>query len=112
MSIKAMSHLPYTSHRDFVCLDEDVQKLPHNVSNGSTAITSDTGREFVYHRKENIWKQEKRPVPPFVWLGEYLSLESIRNPVYGASTSIRDEVGRRLYWFNGVKWVEIVAKEG
>ena len=77
----------------------------------STAITSDIGDEYVFHKKEDVWKQEKRPTPPFVWLGEYLSLEAIRNPAYGALTSIRSEDGRALYWFDGINWKKLGIKE-
>lgn len=75
------------------------------------AITSDTGREYVFHKKEDTWKQEKRPTPPFVWLGEYLSLMAISDPAYGALTSIRDETGRELFWFNGISWKKLEIKE-
>mgnify|MGYP007065597294 CR=1 FL=1 len=109
--IKVLGLTIYTNYRDFVCDSADIPNLPHDVADGSTAITSDTGREFVYHKKEDAWKQEKRPTPPFVWLGEYLSLMAISDPAYGALTSVRDETGRRLYWFNGIKWVEMVTKE-
>ena len=109
--IKALGLTIYTNYRDFTCLDEDIPNLPHDVSDGSTAITSDTGREFVYRKTEDAWKQEERPTPPFVWLGEYLSLTAISYPTYGALTSIRDETGRQLFWFNGFKWIEMVTKE-
>lgn len=109
--IKALGLTIYTNYRDFICLDEDVQNLPHDVSDGSTAITRDTQQEFVYCKKEDKWKEEKRPTPPFVWLGEYLSLTAISDPAYGALTSIRSEDGRRLFWFNGFKWIEMVTKE-
>lgn len=46
--IKALGLTIYTNYRDFICLDEDVQNLPHDVSDGSTAITRDTQQEFVY----------------------------------------------------------------
>lgn len=111
MSIKAMPHLPYTDHRDFVALSTDLEELPHSCGDGSTCIMEDSGEEYVFHKKEDTWKQEKRPMPPFVWLGEYLGLESIRNPVYGALTSIRSEDGRRLHWFNGVNWKKLWIKE-
>lgn len=111
MSIKAMPHLPYTDHRNLVALSTDLAELPHNCGDGSTCIMRDTGDEYVFHRTEGTWKQEKRPTPPFVWLGEYLSLTAISYPTYGALTSIRDETGRQLFWFNGFKWIEMVTKE-
>ena len=82
--IKALGLSIYTNYRDFICLDEDVQNLPHDVSDGSTAITRNTQQELKKKKKEDTWKQEKRPTPPFVWLGEYLSLKSISDPAYGA----------------------------
>ena len=109
--IKALNLTIYTTYRDFVCDSADIPSLPHNVADGSTAITRDTQQEFVFHKKEDEWKEEKRPTPSFVWLGEYLSLMAISYPTYGALTSIRDETGRQLFWFNGIKWVEMVTKE-
>lgn len=109
--IKALNLTIYTTYRDFACDSADIPNLPHDVADGSTAITSDTGREFVYHKKEDAWKQEKRPTPPFVWLGEYLSLESISYPAYGALTSVKDKTGRQLFWFNGVSWKKLEIKE-
>lgn len=111
MSIKAMPHLPYTDHRDYVALSTDLAELPHSCGDGSTCIMEDSGEEYVFYKLEDVWKKEKRPIPPFVWLGEYLGLESISYPAYGALTSVRDETGRQLFWFNGIKWIELVAKE-
>lgn len=104
MSIEAMPHLPYTDHRDYVALSTDLAELPHDCGDGSTCIMSDTEEEYVFHKSEDIWKKEKRPIPSFIWISEYPSLNSICNPLYGTLTSIRDETGRRLYWFNGASW--------
>lgn len=109
--ISALNLTIYTTYRDFACDSADISNLPHDVADGSTAITRDTQQEFVYCKKEDEWKEEKRPTPPFVWLGEYLNLKAISDPVYGALTSIRDETGRQLFWFNGFKWIEMVTKE-
>lgn len=109
--IKALNLTIYTTYRDFACDSADIPNLPHDVADGSTAITRDTQQEFVYCKKENVWKQEKRPTPPFVWLGEYISVESISSPVYGALTSIRSEDGRQLYWFDGINWKKLGIKE-
>ena len=109
--IKALPFIPYGSHRDYIADSTDLADLPHDCGDGSTCIMRDTGREYVFHKKEDTWKQEKRPTPPFVWLGEYLSLTAISDPAYGALTSIRSEDGRRLFWFNGFKWIEMVTKE-
>ena len=109
--IKALNLTIYTTYRDFACDSADISSLPHDVADGSTAITSDTGREYVFHKKEDTWKQEKRPTPPFVWLGEYLNLKAISDPVYGALTSIRDDTGRKLFWFNGANWKGLGIKE-
>ena len=109
--IKALNLTIYTTYRDFACDSADISSLPHDVADGSTAITRDTQQEFVYCKKEDTWKQEKRPTPPFVWLGEYLNLKAISDPVYGALTAIRDETGRQLFWFNGVSWKKLEIKE-
>lgn len=109
--IKALNLTIYTTYRDFACDSADILNLPHDVADGSTAITRDTQQEFVFHKKEDEWREEKRPTPPFVWLGEYLSLESVIHPAYGALASIRSDTGRWLFWFNGIKWVEMVTKE-
>ncbi len=109
--IKTLPFIPYGSHRDYIADSTDLANLPHDCGDGSTCIMRDTGDEYIYHKKEDTWKQEKRPTPPFVWLGEYLSLESVIHPAYGALASIRDETGRKLFWFNGIKWAEMVTKE-
>ena len=109
--IKALNLTIYTTYRDFACDSVDISSLPHDVADGSTAITSDTGREYVFHKKEDTWKQEKRPTPPFVWLGEYLNLKAISDPVYGALTAISDDTGRKLFWFNGANWKGLGIKE-
>ena len=109
--IKALNLTIYTTYRDFACDSADISSLPHDVADGSTCIMRDTGDEYVYHKKEDTWKQEKRPMPPFVWLGEYLNLKAISDPVYGALTSIRDETGRKLFWFNGTNWKGLGIKE-
>ena len=79
--IKALNLTIYTTYRDFACDSADISNLPHDVADGSTAITRDTQQEFVYCKKEDEWREEKRPTPPFVWLGEYLSLESVIHPM-------------------------------
>lgn len=109
--IKTLPFIPYGSHRDYIADSTDLANLPHDCGDGSTCIMRDTGDEYIYHKKEDTWKQEKRPTPPFVWLGEYLSLESVIHPAYGALASIRDETGRKLFGFNGIKWAEMVTKE-
>lgn len=109
--IKALPFIPYGSHRDYIADSTDLANLPHDCGDGSTCIMRDTGDEYIYHKKEDAWKQEKRPTPSFVWLGEYLSLMAISDPTYGALTSIRDETGRRLYWFNGISWKKLEIKE-
>ena len=109
--IKALPFIPYTDRKDYIADSTDLAELPHNCGDGSTCIMRDTGDEYIYHKKEDVWKQEKRPTPPFVWLGEYLSLESIRNPAYGVLTSIRSEDGRALYWFDGINWKKLGIKE-
>ena len=109
--IKALPFIPYTNCRDYVADSTDLANLPHDCGDGSTCIMRDTGNEYIYHKKEDEWKEEKRPTPPFVWTGEYLSLMAISNPAYGALTSIRDETGRQLFWFNGVSWKKLEIKE-
>ena len=109
--IKALPFIPYGSHRDYISDLADLANLPHDCGDGSTCIMRDTGEEYVFHKKEDVWKQEKRPTPPFVWLGEYLNLKAISGPVYGALTAIRDETGRQLFWFNGVSWKKLEIKE-
>lgn len=109
--IKALPFIPYGSRKDYIADSTDLAELPHNCGDGSTCIMRDTGDEYIYHKKEDEWREEKRPTPPFVWLGEYLNLKAISDPVYGALTSIRDETGRKLFWFNGVNWKKLEIKE-
>ena len=109
--IKALNLTIYTTYRDFACDSADISNLPHDVADGSTAITRDTQQEFVYCKKEDEWREEKRPTPPFVWLGEYLSLESVIHPADGALASISSETDRRLFWFNGANWKKLEIKE-
>lgn len=109
--IKALPFIPYTNFRDYVADSTDLADLPHDCGDGSTCIMRDTGDEYIYHKKEDAWKQEKRPTPSFAWLGEHSRIESIKSPTYGALASVKDETGRRLYWFNGFKWIEMVTKE-
>lgn len=109
--IKALPFIPYTDRKDYIADSTDLAELPHNCGDGSTCIMRDTGDEYIYHKKEDAWKQEKRPTPPFVWLGEYLNLKAISDPVYGALTAISDDTGRKLFWFNGANWKGLGIKE-
>lgn len=49
--IKALNLTIYTTYRDFACDSADISSLPHDVADGSTAITSDIGDEYVFHKK-------------------------------------------------------------
>ena len=80
--IKAMAHLPYTSYRDFVAESSDFESLPLDCGDGSTCVMSDTGKEYVFHKQEKTWREEKRPIPELAYRGEADSM---------------------VYW-NGVKW--------
>ena len=40
--IKALNLTIYTTYRDFACDSADISNLPHDVADGSTAITRDT----------------------------------------------------------------------
>lgn len=104
--IKALGLTIYTNYRDFVCLDEDIPNLPHDVADGSTAITRDTQQEFVYCKKEDEWKEEKRPIPELAYRGEVKNIEQCyRNPAYGDMQLIRKTSTNvyMVYW-NGIKW--------
>ena len=48
MSIKAMMHMPYTEHRDFVALSADLSELPYDCGDGSTCIMSDTAQSTFF----------------------------------------------------------------
>lgn len=50
MSIRAMAHMPYTEHRDFVAESTDFVNLPHDCGDRSTCIMSDTEKEYVFHK--------------------------------------------------------------
>ena len=52
--IKALNLTIYTTYRDFACDSADISSLPHDVADGSTAITSDIGDEYVFHKKEDV----------------------------------------------------------
>lgn len=40
---------------DFVGKSEDIERLPHNVDSGSSALCLDTGDLYVYHKKTDTW---------------------------------------------------------
>lgn len=106
MSIKAMPHLPYTDHRDFVALSTDLAELPHSCGDGSTCIMEDSGEEYVFHKSEDTWKKEKRPIPELAYRGEVKNIEQCyRNPAYGDMQLIRKTSTNvyMVYW-NGIKW--------
>lgn len=105
--IKTINSTYLTNYRDFVCEDADAPNLPHDCCDGSTAIATDTGKEYVFHKIENEWREEARPIPGYIWLGEWTSLTAIKTPAYGSLAAVKDENGRRLYWFNGIKWKEL-----
>ena len=67
--IKAMAHLPYTSYRDFVAESSDFESLPLDCGDGSTCVMSDTGKEYVFHKQEKTWREEKRPIPELAFRG-------------------------------------------
>lgn len=60
--IKAMAHLPYTSYRDFVAESSDFESLPLDCGDGSTCVMSDTGKEYVFHKQEKTWREEKKDI--------------------------------------------------
>lgn len=67
MSIKVMMHMPYTEHRDFVALSADLSELPYDCGDGSTCIMSDTAQEYIFHKSENEWREETRPIPELAY---------------------------------------------
>lgn len=104
--IKALGLTIYTNYRDFICDSADIPNLPHDVSDGSTAITRDTQQEFVYCKKEDEWREEKRPTPELAYRGEVKNIEQCyRNPAYGDMQLIRKTSTNvyMVYW-NGIKW--------
>lgn len=42
-------------YRSYIGLSEDVEKLPHSVDSGSTALCLDTGDLYIYHKKTDTW---------------------------------------------------------
>lgn len=59
MSIRAMAHMPYTEHRDFVAESTDFVNLPHDCGDCSTCIMSDTEKEYVFHKEEKSGMKRK-----------------------------------------------------
>lgn len=41
--------------RDYQGFSKDLDKLPHYVDSGSTALFLDTGDVYVYHKKSDAW---------------------------------------------------------
>ena len=104
--IKAMAHLPYTSYRDFVAESSDFESLPLDCGDGSTCVMSDTVKEYVFHKQEKTWREEKRPIPELAYRGEADSIEHCYlHPAYGDMQLIRKTPTNvyMVYW-NGVKW--------
>lgn len=99
-------HTSYTTYRDFVAESGDLPELPTDCQDGATCIMSDTGQEYVFHKPEGEWREEKRPIPCFIWIGEQTTLDKINNPIYGYLASI-ESADRELYWFDGAKWNKI-----
>lgn len=106
--IKTLPHMPYTRYKDFIAESGDLSELPKDCQDGSTCIMSDTGKEYVFHKPEGEWKEEKRPIPGFIWTGEWTALDAIENPIYGSLASI-EGADRELYWFDGVSWIKILG---
>ena len=107
--IKAMAHLPYTSYRDFVAESSDFESLPLDCGDGSTCVMSDTGKEYVFHKQEKTWREEKRPIPELAYRGEADSIEHCYlHPAYGDMQLIRKTPTNvyMVYW-NGVKWTAL-----
>lgn len=52
MSIRAMVHMPYTNHRNFIAESIDFVNLPNDCGDRSTCIMSDTGKEYVFYKQE------------------------------------------------------------
>lgn len=106
MSIKAMMHMPYTEHRDFVAESTDFVNLPHDCGDGSTCIMSDTAQEYIFHKSENEWREETRPIPELAYRGEVKKIEQCYlNPAYGDMQLIRETSTNvyMVYW-NGIEW--------
>lgn len=59
MSIRAMAHMPYTEHRDFVAESTDFVNLPQDCGDRSTCIMSDTEKEYVFHKEEKRGMKRK-----------------------------------------------------
>lgn len=106
MSIRAMVHMPYTNYRNFVAESIDFVNLPHDCGDRSTCIMSDTGKEYVFHKQEKTWREEKRSIPELAYRGETDSIEHCYlHPAYGDMQLIRKTATNvyMVYW-NGVKW--------
>lgn len=111
--ISALNLTIYTTYRDFACDSADISNLPHDVADGSTAITRDTQQEFVYCKKEDEWREEKRPIPELAYRGESKNIEQCyRNPAYGDMQLIRESPTSvfAVYW-NGICWKELKREE-
>lgn len=113
MGIKVMMHMPYTEHRDFVAESTDFVNLPHDCGDRSTCIMSDTEKEYVFHKQEKTWCEEKRPIPELAYRGEADSIEHCYlHPAYGNMQLIRESPTSVfvVYW-NGICWKELKREE-
>lgn len=113
MSIRAMAHMPYTEHRDFVALSADLSELPYDCGDGSTCIMSDTAQEYIFHKSENEWREETRPIPELAYRGEVKKIEQCYlDPAYGDMQLIRESPTSAFvaYW-NGICWKELKREE-
>ena len=104
--IKTLPFIPYGSHRDYIADSTDLANLPHDCGDRSTCIMSDTEKEYVFHKQEKTWREEKRPIPELAYRGEADSIEHCYlHPAYGDMQLIRETSTNvyMVYW-DGIKW--------
>lgn len=111
--IKTLAFIPYTSHRNYTADSTDLANLPKDCGDGSTCIMRDTAQEYIFHKSENEWREEKRPFPELTYRGEVKKIEQCYlNPAYGDMQLIRESPTSVfvVYW-NGICWKEL-KREG
>lgn len=70
-------------------------------------------QEYIFHKSENEWREETRPIPELAYRGEVKKIEQCYlNPAYGDMQLIRESPTSVfvVYW-NGICWKELKREE-
>ena len=79
----------------------------------AAVLSGCAAQEYIFHKSENEWREETRPIPELAYRGEVKKIEQCYlDPAYGDMQLIRESPTSVfvVYW-NGICWKELKREE-